>query len=70
MTTAMPVPDPERVEQREVLDRLGARPVVGGHDEHRRVDLAGADEHVADQPVVPGDVDEVELGAVGQRRCA
>ena len=64
----MPCTDPQRVEQCEVLDRLRARPVVGGHDEHRGIDLAGADEHVADQPVVAGDVDEVELGAVGQRQ--
>ena len=68
VTTATPCRIAERVEQREVLDRLGARPVVGGHDEHRRVDLAGADEHVADQPVVARDVDEVELGAVGERQ--
>ena len=61
------VTDRERVEQREVLERLGARPVVGGDDQQRRVDLARADEHVADQPVVAGHVDEVELGAVGQR---
>ena len=65
------VADPQRVEQREVLERLGARPVVGGHDEQRGIDLAGADEHVADEPVVAGDVDEVELGAViGSARCA
>ena len=61
-----PVPDLERIEQRQVLDGLGARSVVGRHDQHRGIDLARPDEHVADQPVVPGDVDEVELGAVGQ----
>ena len=43
-----------------MLERLGARPVVGGDDEHRRIDLAGPDEHVADQPVVAGHVDEVD----------
>ena len=48
--------------------RLGARAVVGGHDQHRRIDLARPDEHVADQPVVARDVDEVELVAVGQRQ--
>ncbi len=61
------VADPERVEQREVLDRLRARPVVGRDDEHRGVDLARSDEHVPDQPVVAGDVDEVELDAVVER---
>ena len=43
-----------------MLERLGARPVVGRHDQQRRVDLARADEHVADQPVVAGHVDEVD----------
>ena len=47
-----------------MLDRLRPRPVVGGHDEQRGVDLAGSDEHVADEPVVTGHVDEVELGSV------
>ena len=70
VTTATPVADPERVEQREVLDGLGPRPVVGGDDQQRGVDLARPDEHVADQPVVPRDVDEVELGAVGSARWA
>ncbi len=51
-----------------MLERLGARPVVGGHDEQRRIDLAGADEHVADEPVVAGHVDEVELAAVVERQ--
>ena len=58
----------ERVEQRQMLERLGARPVVGGHDEQRGVDLAGADEHVADEPVVARDVDEVDRRPVVERR--
>ena len=62
-----PVADAERVEQRQVFERLRARAVVGRDDQHRGVDLAGADEHVADQLVVPRDVDEVELGAVVER---
>ena len=37
-----PVPDLERVEQGQVLDGLGARPVIRGHHEQRRVDLNGA----------------------------
>ncbi len=60
------VVDPERVEQLEVLAGLGSRPVVGGDHQQRRVDLARPDEHVADQPVVPGNIDEVELGPVFQ----
>ena len=54
-----------------MLERLRPRTVVGGDDEHRGVDLPGPDEHVADQPVVPRDVDEVELDAVvGRTRWA
>ena len=45
--------------------RLGPRPVIGGDDEQRGVDLARTDEHVPDQPVVAGHVDEVELGPSG-----
>ena len=47
-----------------MFDRLRSRPVVGGDDEHRGVDLAGPDEHVANEPIVAGHVDEVELGSV------
>ena len=61
------VPDVQRVEQVEVLMGLGAEAVIGGHDEQGRIDLAGTHEHVADEPVVAGDVDEVQLGAIGQR---
>ena len=68
MTTDEPVGDPERVEQLEMLERLGVRPVVGGDDQQRRVDLARPDEHVADQPVVARDVDEVDDRAVRQRQ--
>ena len=62
-----PVADPERVEQREVLERLRPRTVVGGDDQQRGIDLAGPDEHVADQLVVPRHIDEVELGPVVER---
>ena len=55
-----PAPDSERVEQLEVLQRLRVRSVVRRDDEQRRVDLARPDEHVADEPVVPRDVDEVD----------
>ena len=65
-----PIVDAERVEELEVLDGLRPRPVVGGDDEHRGVDLAGADQHVADQPVVARDVDEVELDPIVERRWA
>ena len=59
---------PERVEELEVLERLRPRPVVGGDDEEDGVDLAGTDEHVADEPVVAGHVHEVEHVAIGKRQ--
>src|SRR3954451_2479107 len=49
-----------------MLDGLRARPVVRGNDKQRRVDLASADAHVANEPVVAGHVDEVELGPVSE----
>ena len=49
-----------------MLDGLRLRTVVHGHDQHRRIDLAGPDEHVADQPVVARHVDEVQLRATRQ----
>ena len=50
--------------------RLRLRTVVHGNDEHRGIDLAGPDEHVADQPVVARHVDEVQLRATGRTICA
>ena len=70
VTTASPSPDPERVEQLEVLERLGVRPVVRRDDEQRRVDLARPDEHVADEPVVARHVDEVDRPARRRARGA
>ena len=56
--------DPERIEQRDVLVRLRAESIVRSHDEQCSIDLAGTDEHVADQLVVPRHVDEVDRRAV------
>src|SRR5689334_5545722 len=48
-----------------MLVGLRARAIIGGDDEQRGIDLAGADQHVADELVVTGDVDEVDrLAAV------
>ena len=47
-----------------MLERLGARAVVRRHDEQDGIDLAGPDEHVADEPVVAGHIHEVDRGAV------
>ena len=56
----------EQVEDRQVLAGLRHRAVVGGDDEERQVDAAGACQHVVDQPLVAGDVDEADH-AVGRR---
>ena len=61
------MPHRQCVEQVDVLVGLRTQAVIGGHHEQGRVDLAGTHEHVADEPVVAGDVDEVQLGPVGQR---
>ncbi len=66
VTATTALAEPERVEQLEVLQGLRAWTVVGGDHQEDRVDLAGADEHVADQPIVAGDVHEVEHVAVGK----
>ena len=50
-----------------MLAGLCPRPVVRGDDEEGGVDLPRPDEHVADEPVVTRNVDEVELGSVVQR---
>ena len=62
------VAHPQQVEDLNVLHGLGADPVVGGDHEEARVALAGADQHVADEPVVARDVDEVDLRPVGERQ--
>ena len=46
-----------------MLEGLRSWTIVGGDHEERGVDLADAHEHVADEPVVPGDVDVVDLRA-------
>ena len=43
-----------------MLERLRPRTVIDGDDEQAGVDLSDADEHVADEPIVAGHVDEVE----------
>ena len=47
-----------------MLQGLGPRAVVGGHHEEHGVDLACPDEHVANQPIVAGDVHEIEHVAI------
>ena len=51
---------PEQVEDRGVLAGLGHHAVVGRHHHQREVDGPHPRQHVAHEPLVPGDVDEAE----------
>src|SRR5690606_5035488 len=56
--------DAEEVHDREVLAGLGHDALVGGDDEEHDVDAGGPREHVADERLVAGDVDDGELLSV------
>ncbi len=63
-----PVAHRERVERGEVLARLPAPPLVGGHDEQHGRGRPDPGEHVGDEPLVTRHVDERDLrhgGPVG-----
>ena len=64
--------DAEQAQDREVLERLRPRALGRVDDEQEEVDAGRAGDHRADEPLVPGDVDDGELRAVGQfeRRVA
>ena len=49
-----------------MFQRLRHHAVVGGHDENREVDSTHARQHVADEPLVSGNVDEPENGPVAK----
>ncbi len=49
-----------------MLARLGHDTLIGGHDEHGKVDTADAGEHVLDEALVPRHVDDPDLLAVGE----
>ena len=59
--------DPEHVEDLQVLLRLRLPALVGRDDEQHEPDGPDAGEHVADEPLVPGHVDEPDLAAARQR---
>ena len=50
-----------------MLLALGHPAVTGRHDEQRDVDRTDAGQHVLDEALVTGDVDEPDLGARRQR---
>ena len=41
---------------------------VGRDDEHQQIDAADPGEHVFDESLVTGDIDEAQLNAVGNRQ--
>ena len=59
--------DAEQIEDRQVLDRLRHGTLVGGDDEEGGVDAADTGEHVLDEPLVAGDVDDADSLAARQR---
>ena len=62
------VPHVEQIEDGEVLSRLRHHTVVGGDDEQRDIDTAGAGEHVLDEALVSRNVDDADASAARQRQ--
>jgi len=60
------VGDAEQVDDRQVLARLRHHAFVGGDDEEREVDAADTGEHVLDEALVAGDVDDAHFVAARQ----
>ena len=63
--------DTKQIEDRQVLGGLRHRALVGGDDQQRGVDAADAGEHVLDEPLVTGDIDDADLwppGSVSQAK--
>ena len=56
----------EQMQDVEMLLGLRHHAVVGRHGEQHEIDAVGAGEHVADEALVAGDVDDAGAGAVGQ----
>ncbi|GBD18617.1 hypothetical protein HRbin27_01115 [bacterium HR27] len=52
--------DVQEVENGQVFPGLGHRPLVGRHDQKSRVEPADAGEHVLDESLVTGDVDDTQ----------
>ncbi len=56
---------PEQIDDREMLDRLRHDAVIGGDDQQREIDSAGAGQHGMDEALMTGDVDETERPVAG-----
>ncbi len=62
--------DAEQAADVEVLARLGHDPLVGGDDQQDQVDPGRAGDHVVDELLVAGDVDDADRVRPGQARWA
>ena len=60
--------DADQFEHVEMFERLRPRSVIGGDDQQHPVDRQHAGQHVRQKPLVPGDIDKPQLGAVRQCR--
>ena len=56
----------EEVEDREMLASLGHDALVGGHNQKREVDASDAGQHIVDEALVAGYVDNADLAATGE----
>ena len=56
----------QRVEDLQMLHRLGHDPLVGSHHQESQVHAAGAGDHLLDELLVPGHVDHAQLDAAAQ----
>ncbi len=56
----------QEVEDGQVLAGLGHHALVGGDDQQGQVDAAHAGQHVLDEALVAGHVDDADLLAAGQ----
>src|SRR5262245_22251590 len=56
----------EQVDDIQVLFGLGHDAVIGGNGKKNQIDAVGAGEHIFDEPLVPRDIDNPRLRAVGK----
>ncbi len=56
----------EEVEDRQMLSGLGHDAFVSGHDQQSQVDAADAGQHVLDEALMAGHVDDADFAAAGQ----
>ena len=61
------VPQAEQAEDFQVLARLRHDGIVGGDDEDGQVDAGGAGEHVLDEALVAGHIDDAEAEVAADR---